>query len=281
MPELPEVETIRRQLTDEVIGRVITEAVFDPDNGNSLKLRQKKDLEAILPGKKIMKARRRGKHLFLSLDNDYHLMFHLKMTGRLLLRKKEFYPDEYLRLTLRLDDGRELRFTDRERFADCFLWDKEDLINLDKKLGPEPFEAKEDYFAEKLRTSSLSNIKEALLDQYILAGVGNINADEALFVAKINPKRKPWELSDVEVKTLLESIVEVLNKDLENGGTTIDSYLNLYGQPGKNQESFFVYGRGGENCRECKTLINQIEIAGRRTCFCPSCQPEKQLSLFA
>lgn len=281
MPELPEVETIRRQLTDEVIGRVIIEAIFDPDNGNSLKLRQKKDLEAILPGKKIVKARRRGKHLFLSLDGDYHLMFHLKMTGRLLLRNSGYYPDDYLRLTLKLDDGRELRFTDRERFADVYLWEKDDLLNLDKKLGPEPFEAKEDYFAEKLRTSDASNIKEALLDQEILAGVGNINADEALFVAKINPKRKPRELSEVEVETLLKAVVKVLNKDLENGGTTIDSFLNLYGEPGKNQESFYVYGRADQPCQECSSTISLIEISGRRTHFCPSCQPENQLSLFA
>src|SRR3990167_5436414 len=145
MPELPEVELIRRQLTDEVIGKVITEAIFDPENGNSLKLRQKKDLEAILPGKKILKAGRRGKHLFLSLTYDYHLMFHLKMTGRLLLRGLNDPIDEFLRLTLKLDDGRELRFTDRARFADVFLWDKEDLVNLDKKLGPEPEQATTEY----------------------------------------------------------------------------------------------------------------------------------------
>ncbi|OGY30345.1 MAG: DNA-formamidopyrimidine glycosylase [Candidatus Woykebacteria bacterium RIFCSPHIGHO2_12_FULL_45_10] len=280
MPELPEVELIRRQLTDEVLGRVFTEAVFDPENGNSLKLRQKKDLEAILPGKKILKAGRRGKHLFLSLTDDYHLMFHLKMTGRLLLRGLNGQIDEFLRLTLKLDDERELRFTDRARFADVFLWDNEDLVALDNKLGPEPDDAITDYLQQALSSTKLSNIKEALLDQSILAGVGNINADEALFVAKIHPKREPATVSKEDAEILLSSIKQVLEKDLANGGSTIDSYLNLYGEPGKNQESFYVYGRAGEPCRDCSTPIELIEISSRRTHFCPSCQKKDSLTLF-
>ncbi|MDP2671009.1 MAG: DNA-formamidopyrimidine glycosylase [bacterium] len=280
MPELPEVELIRSQLDEEVIGKFITEAVFDSENGNSLKLRQTRDLEEILPGKKILKARRRGKYLFLSLTDGYHLMFHLKMTGRLLLRERNSPIDEYLRLTVKLDDGRELRFTDRARFADCFLWDKDNLLELDKKLGPEPEKANPEYLLNALRQTSVTNIKEALLDQSIVAGVGNINADEALFVAKINPKRGPRELTELEVKALLNSVKQVLEKDLSNGGSTIDSYLNLYGQPGKNQESFYVYGRGGQSCRECGTVISYTEINSRRTHFCPNCQPDKQLSLF-
>jgi formamidopyrimidine-DNA glycosylase len=280
MPELPEVETLRRQLEKEVIGLVITEVIFDPDNGNSLKLRQSKDLEEILPGKKIVKARRRGKHLFLSLDDNSHLYFHLKMTGRLLLRDKNDRRDAFLRLTLKLNDGRELRFTDRERFAEFYLWEKEDLLTLDKKLGPEPWEANADYLFQKLQTTERPNLKEALLDQGIIAGVGNINADEALFVAKINPKRKPKSVTEIESVNLLKAIIEVLEKDLSNGGTTIDSYLNLYGEPGKNQESFYVYGRVGKGCRNCSTPIDLIEINGRPTHFCSSCQPEQQLSLF-
>lgn len=280
MPELPEVETIKRQLEKEVVGSVITEVIFDPDNGNSLKLRQTRDLEEILPGKKIAKVRRRGKHLFLSLNNNSHLMLHLKMTGRLLLRKRGSKADEHLRLTIKLEDGRELRFTDRERFADLFLWEKEDLVALDKKLGPEPWDLTEEQFNDSIYQSGQGTIKETLLDQSVLAGVGNINADEALFVAKIHPKRKPKELTQSEVENLLSAVIEVLNKDLENGGTTIDSYLNLYGEKGKNQESFYVYGRTSEPCRNCQTSISQIEINGRRTHFCPKCQKTDQLSLF-
>ncbi len=280
MPELPEVEIIRRQLGDEIIGRVITQATFDPENGNSLKARQARDLEAILPGKKILKSRRRGKYLLLSLTDDYHLMFHLKMTGRLLLRKPSDLSDEFLRLTINLDDGRQLRFTDRARFAEVSLWDKEDLALLDKKLGPEPDKATSDYLKQALSSTNITNMKEALLDQSIMAGVGNINADEALFVAKINPKRHPRSITAEESENLLTAVREVLEKDLAAGGSTIDSYLNLYGQPGKNQESFYVYGRTGQPCRNCSTPIEMIEISGRRTHFCPSCQPKEQLSLF-
>jgi formamidopyrimidine-DNA glycosylase len=281
MPELPEVELIRSQLEDEVIGRAITEVIFDPENGNSLKLRQKRELEPILPGKRIIKARRRGKHLFLSLSDNYHLMFHLKMTGRLLLRERNAVIDEFLRLTLKLDDGRELRFTDRARFADVFLWDKEDLLTLNNKLGPEATLISQAELEKALAKSISTSIKEALLDQQTIAGVGNINADEALFVAKIHPKRSPKEIISSEVEALVRAIKKVLAKDLENGGSTIDSYLNLYGQAGKNQESFFVYGRDGQPCRDCEAPISYIEINGRRTHFCPNCQPEKQLSLFA
>jgi len=280
MPELPEVELIRRQLTDEVIGKVITEVIFDPENGNSLKARQTRDLEALLPGKKIIKSRRRGKHLFLSLSGDYHLMFHLKMTGRLLLRKKLDPDDEFLRLTLKLDDSRELRFTDRARFADVFLWDKQDLVALDQKLGPEADEVTPDYLQKALLQASETNLKETLLNQSIIAGVGNINADEALFVAKIHPRRDPGSLNEEEVANLIKAIKEVLEKDLSNGGSTIDSYLNLYGVAGRNQESFYVYGRAGEPCRNCSTGLEYIEIGGRRTHFCPRCQKKDTMTLF-
>jgi formamidopyrimidine-DNA glycosylase len=280
MPELPEVETIRRQLENEVMGRKIAEVKFDPENGNTLRFRQKKDLESILPGKKIMKARRRGKYLFLSLENDYHLMLHLKMTGRLLLKQRADKQDEFHRFLIELDDGRQLRFSDRSGFADLYLWDNSDLVDLDKKLGQEPEKITKEDFMNALSKSKVSNVKEALLDQGTIAGVGNINADEALFVAKIHPKQDPKTLSEEQAGILLDAIRSVLDKDLKNGGSTIDSYLDLYGNPGKNQESFYVYGRIGQPCKNCSTPIEYMEISGRRTHFCPSCQTLQQLTLF-
>lgn len=280
MPELPEVEIIRKQLENEVIGRKIISVLFDPENGNTLKFRQKKDLEAILPGKRILKARRRGKYLFLSLENDYHLMLHLKMTGRFLLKKRSEKEDDFHRFLIELDDGRQLRFSDRSGFADLYLWDNSDLVSLDKKLGPEPEKITSSQLHQSILQSKVSNIKEALLDQGVIAGVGNINADEALFVAKIHPKQDTKTITEEQVTELLNAIRSVLAKDLKNGGSTIDSYLDLYGNPGKNQESFYVYGRTGELCLNCSTPIEYMEISGRRTHFCPSCQTLQQLSLF-
>lgn len=280
MPELPEVEIIRTQLENKLVGDRITKALFDPDLGNFLKFRQKREVEAILPGKEILKVERRGKQLFISLEGDFYLMFHLKMTGRLLVRQSNFPIDEYLRFTLFLASSRELRFTDREAFAEMALLDDREVKDLREKLGPEPFDLSQEEFKERIRSSKAPTLKETLLDQSIVAGVGNINADEALFVSKLNPRRKASSLADPEIASLLEAIKFVLKKDIDNGGTTIDSFLDTEGKKGRNQDFLLIYGRENKPCSACSNPVVLTQISGRRTYFCPICQPELQLSLF-
>lgn len=280
MPELPEVEIIRTQLEEKIAGATIQKAFFDPDFGNSLKFRQKRDVEVILPDKKLVEIQRRGKQLFLKLSNDYFLSFHLKMTGRLLVREKGFPKDEFLRFTAFLDNDRELRFTDREAFAWMGLLDKDEVEQIKAKFGPEPLEVSEEEFEKRIKEAIKPNIKETLLDQGVIAGVGNINTDEALFSSQINPKRKANSLSDSEIESLLKAVKFVLKKDLENGGTTIDSFLDTEGKKGRNQDFLLIYGKDGQKCSHCGNIVELTNLAGRRTYFCPVCQPEAQLSLF-
>lgn len=280
MPELPEVEIIRTQLEEKITEAEIEKAFFDPDFGNTLKFGQIREVEPIVKGKKITGVERRGKQLFINLNNDFCLSFHLKMTGRLLVRDKGFPKDEFLRFTAVLDSGKELRFTDREAFAWMGLLDKDEAAAVKDKFGPEPLEVSAEEFGKRIKESSKASVKETLLDQGVVAGVGNINADEALFVSKINPKRRAASLADSEIAELLRAVKFVLKKDLDNGGTTIDSFLDTDGKKGRNQDFLLIYGRENQKCVSCGNIVELIIIAGRKTYFCPVDQPEAQLSLF-
>jgi len=277
MPELPEVQTIVDDLNKKVIGTKITQVIYT-DEGKKLISKSDQDLSDILPGEKITRAQRRAKYLILNLSGRRNLIIHLKLTGQLFVRAQNYAIEPFTRLILKLDDKREIRFADREGYGEVVLADGIDKV--EPNLGPEPFEISEQTFADNLLATKLGTIKEALIDQKVISGIGNIYVDEALYLAKINPFRPPHSLSKAETQKLLRSIKETLKSGLEHRGTTIDSYRDTDGKPGTHQFHLLVYGKAGLPCKRCATRIAYTEISGRRTHFCPTCQPKDQLSLF-
>jgi formamidopyrimidine-DNA glycosylase len=277
MPELPEVETIKNDLLNQVVGAQIADISYT-DEGQKLIGKSGQNLVDYLPGERIKGAQRRAKYLILELSNGKKLVLHLKLTGRLLLRDQGSPDDEFTRLIISLDDGRQLRFADRNGFGEVRL--AENIESIDPDLGPEPFELSNQAFGLALSRSTKETIKESLLDQSLVSGVGNIYADEALWLSGINPFRSPRGLGENEKFKLFESIKQALNEGIKHRGTTIDSYLDLSGRPGTHQFHLQVYGRTGKPCKRCATKIAYTEIKGRRTHFCPTCQPKEQLSLF-
>lgn len=277
MPELPEVTTIVNDINSKLVGRVITEARLT-SLGENLRIKSRQDLDQILTGKKIEKAERKAKYLLLKLSSGDNLVIHLKLTGQFILRDKAAKADEFTRMTLNLDDGKQLRFNDRNGAAEAFM--SSSLDEIKDKFAADAFEIDQDLFSKNLIFADKKTVKEAIVDQRVIAGVGNIYADEALFVAKINPFRAPKSLTKVEVSGLLEAIKQVLNEGIKHRGTTIDSYRDLQGNPGTHQNFLRVYGKPGKPCPNCSKPIEYTEIAGRRTHFCPNCQPTEQLSLF-
>ncbi len=277
MPELPEVTTLVNDVNQKIAGHRIDEVKIT-FLGENLRIKSKQDLDQILSGKKIEKAKRRAKFLILNLSNGEHLVIHLKLTGQLLLRDKNARPDEFTRLIFNLDNGKQFRFCDRNGAAEVFV--VSDIAEVEKLVGPDPFDIKIETFSNNIQNSDKKTIKETIVDQKIIAGVGNIYADEALFVAKINPTRGPKSITSEEVQILLGAIKQVLTEGIEHRGTTIDSYRDLLGNPGTHQNYLRVYGKKGQPCPNCATAIEYTEINGRRTHFCPACQPTEQLSLF-
>ena len=277
MPELPEVTTIVNDINQRLVGRRIDEAKIT-SLGENLRIKSRQDLDQMLTGKKIERAVRRAKYLIIELSNGNSLIIHLKLTGQLLLRGKDARADEFTRFVLNLDDGRQVRFCDRNGAAEAFI--VHDSKEVEKNLGPEPFEIKAERFNLSINRSDKKTIKETIVNQKTIAGVGNIYADEALFLAKINPFRAPKLVTEEEAQNLLDSIKEVLTSSIKHRGTTIDSYRDLLGNPGTNQNYLQVYGKNGKPCPTCKTAIEYTEIGGRRTHYCKSCQREAQLSLF-
>lgn len=277
MPELPEVTTIVSDINEKIAGQRIDRVQITP-LGENLRIKSKQDLDQRLSGKKIEKAVRRAKFLLLRLSNGDNLVIHLKLTGQLLLRDKNARPDEFTRLIMNLDDGQQLRFCDRNGAAEAFI--VLDISEVEKLVGPDPFEVKVEEFSANIQNSDKKTIKETIVNQKVIAGVGNIYADEALFVAKINPFRTPKSIVEEEIESLLASIRQVLNEGIEHRGTTVDSYRDLLGNPGTHQNFLRVYGKKDQPCPNCSTKIEYTEINGRRTHFCPSCQPTEQLNLF-
>lgn len=277
MPELPEITTIVNDINSKLIGRTIIEARLT-SFGENLRVKSKQDLDRLLTGKKIEKAARKAKYLLLRLSSGDNLVIHLKLTGQFILRDKGALADEFTRMILNLDDGKQLRFNDRNGAAEAFV--SETLDEVGSSTAPDAFEIDLASFTKNLQNSDKKTTKETIVDQKVIAGVGNIYADEALFVAKINPFRSPKSLTKDEIKCLLDSMKQVLNEGIEHRGTTIDSYRDLLGNPGTHQNYLRVYGKTGKPCPNCSKSIEYTEINGRRTHFCPYCQPAAQLTLF-
>ena len=287
MPELPEVETIRRQLEPEIVGRRIVSAEILDERWT--RPEPPAGIAARLADRGIASAGRRGKYLLVGLDDGSTLVMHLRMTGNLLLAE----PDEsvgrrfgaerlyeanaspaHLRAELELDDGRLLRFTDPRRFGHAALLDAAELAPyLDSRLGVEPLG--DELTAEligRIAAGRTVPLKSFLLDQRGIAGIGNIYADEALHRAELHPLSPAGSMRPEHWEALREGIVGALEAGLRNGGASIDDYRDSRGERGSMQDEFLVHTRAGEECPRGDGRISRIVVSGRSTYFCPSCQ---------
>ena len=273
MPELPEVETIRRDLNKELKGRKIIRLKFY-DWAKMLKP-SPEALARAIKGKRIRDIGRRAKLLLIHLDGQgTTVAIHLKLTGQLFIRKTPDPPDKFTHVILELDKGGELRFNDMRKFG--FMKVIENRAELDKLLsefGPEPF-TKEFTLetVKKIITKSSRAIKTVIMDQAKISGVGNIYADEALWRAKIHPEKRAEKLTEKELKNLYDSILLVLAQGIEDRGTSVDQYLDIYARDGKHAKNLKVFRLNGEPCPRCGTIIKKIRVGGRGTHYCPKCQ---------
>ena len=287
MPELPEVETVRRGLAELIPGKVIKTAAHI-DSPKSFP-NASADVRQFMHGAKILQVRRRAKVLLVDLDTDYTLVIHLEMTGQLVYRGDAVFgaghpndsligelPDRSTRVVIAFTDGSTLYFNDQRKFGWVKLMPSLEVPNIDfmKKVGPEPLEA--DFtprqFAERFKRRVKTNIKAALLDQTVVAGVGNIYADESLWGARIDPHRLVGSLSDQDFTLLYEELRSVMNLAIEKGGSTDKNYVNAEGKCGSYMDFARVFRREGQKCPRCSREIVKIKWAGRGTHYCTNCQ---------
>jgi formamidopyrimidine-DNA glycosylase len=270
VPELPEVETIRRQLAPALEGRRLAHIeVIDPRWSDPA---PPEAISDALDGRVIERLGRRGKYLVMSFEDDVHLVMHLRMTGNLLLTSDE---PKHTRVRMELDDGQRLLFVDVRRFGtgDVLLGSDALAEYFASRLGVEPLSP--DFTAAALREQARGRrqpVKAFLLNQERVAGVGNIYADEALFRAKIHPLRPVGTLRTPQIEALRDAVVESLNAGIDAKGASIDDYRHVDGARGSFQDRFLVHLRKGEPCVRCGTTIQKMRAAGRGTYVCPHCQ---------
>jgi formamidopyrimidine-DNA glycosylase len=277
VPELPEVETVRRGLERHVIGRTIdTVRVLHP-RAVRRQLAGAQEFETALAGRSLDSARRRGKYLWMSVGEDA-LLAHLGMSGQMLVGDPERPVDPHVRIifTFSGEDGPDLRFTDQRTFGYmCLVRDGAELPAPIAHIAPDPFEPAFDpvELARRLRARR-TGIKRALLDQSLISGVGNIYADEALWRARLHWARPTETLNGPEVSRLLAAVREVLGEALAAGGTSFDElYVNVNGESGYFDRSLAVYGREGFECPRCGTPVRRDAFMNRSSYSCPRCQP--------
>jgi formamidopyrimidine-DNA glycosylase len=287
MPELPEVETVRVGLQALLPGRQITAVDFDwPKSFPNAP----EDVQAFVVGAEVVAVARRAKVLLIELSSKYSLIIHLKMTGQLVFRGDDTrfgaghpnnslvgeLPDKSTRVTLTFGDGSRLFFNDQRKFGWMRLIPTAEVVNLDffKKVGPEPLAANFTWqtMRDRLTRRKNTNIKAALLDQTVIAGVGNIYADESLWGAKIHPSTLVRDLKDKQFKLLHEKLVAVLKLSIEKGGSTDKNYVDAVGKRGSYLTFANVFRRDGQPCPRCGTIIIKTRVAGRGTHLCPHCQ---------
>ncbi len=291
MPELPEVETVRMGLATLLPGKQIR--AVNNDNPKSFP-NTKSDTEQFVIGASVVDIRRRAKVLLIDLDTKYSLVIHLKMTGQLVFRANDDsasfgaghpsdsligeLPDKSTRVTFDFGDSK-LFFNDQRKFGWVKLFPTIEVPNIDffKKVGPEPLAADFTHqrFIERLRMRPKAIVKAALLDQTVLAGVGNIYADESLFAAKIHPASRVSELSDTELAKLHKELVAILKLSIKKGGSSDRNYVNAEGKRGSYLSFAKVFRKNGQPCQVCGTTIEKTRVAGRGTHICPNCQKVK------
>lgn len=242
MPELPEVETIKRQLAQKIIGKKLN-------------------------GKKITGVRRRAKILIIDFQDGSSLIFHLKLTGQLIFNGK---PAKYTRQVFKFNDGSQLIFNDVRKFG---WWKKvKNTKELEKGFGPEALEVNLKTFKALLKKRAKAKIKPLLMDQKFIAGIGNIYSDEILFAAKVGPLRLAKTLTDKEIQQIRQNIKKILQKAIQYHGTSAQYYLDARGRKGNYLQRLKVYQREGKKCFRCGTKIKRIKLGGRSAHFCPQCQ---------
>lgn len=287
MPELPEVETVKNGLNRLIIGRQII--AVNSNNPKSLQVSEF-DLSNFILNSKIESVRRRAKVLIIDLSTNYSLVIHLKMTGQLVFIDKlsRFgaghpndsligkLPDKSTRVVFDFYDQSKLFFNDQRKFGWIKLIPTSQIFELDfmKKLGPEPLEDgfSVEQFKQRFKKRPRTNIKSALLDQTVIAGVGNIYADESLWGARIHPRRLVGSLSDDELNNLYKQVRKVMKLSIEKGGSTNRNYVNAEGKKGSYMDYANVFRREKTPCPRCGSEIIKNKVAGRGTHICPICQ---------
>ncbi len=299
MPELPEVETVRRGLQRLIVGKKVARVSHDTPKSFP---NAESDVREFLIGATILEARRRAKVLLIDLDSDYTLVIHLKMTGQLVfiaeknekgnMKNEELHwggghpndslinslPDKSTRVEFTFDDDSRLFFNDQRKFGWVKLYPTVEVPNIDfmKRVGPEPLE--DDFTAEQFRERfqrrKKTNIKAALLDQSVVAGVGNIYADESLWSARIHPQRLVGTITDKEFDVLYTAVRAVMNLSIDKGGSSNHTYRDAEGNKGSYMQFANVFRREGQACPRCGTTIIKTRVAGRGTHTCPQCQVE-------
>lgn len=288
MPELPEVETVRRGLDRLIVGRTI--AAVDHDTIKSFP-NAPDEVTAFVIGAQVTAVRRRAKVLLIDLSSEYTLVTHLKMTGQLVFIGDERFgaghpndslvgqlPDRSTRMTIQFTDGTNLYFNDQRKFGWMKLYPTVEVPNTDfmRKVGPEPLE--DDFTAdvlwERLQRRKNTTIKAAILDQTVLAGVGNIYADEGLWGARIHPATRVGDVPRASIDELWREIREVMTLAIEKGGSSNHTYINAEGKKGSYMDFARAFRRDGQPCpRHPDVMIEKIRVAGRGTHICPVCQP--------
>ena len=287
MPELPEVETVRRGLSRLIVGKTV--ALASERASPKSFPNDAATVNEFLIDATVTDIRRRAKVLLIDLSSGYTLVIHLKMTGQLVFRGEQVFgaghpndsligelPDKSTRVVIGFSDGSHLYFNDQRKFGWIKLYPTIEVPNIDfmQRVGPEPLE---DSFGPSdfifcIRKRSNITVKAAILDQSVLAGVGNIYADESLWGAMIHPAERVRDIEDARLKTLLKEIKYVMNLSIEKGGSTDRNYVNAEGKKGSYMDFARVFRREGLDCPRCGTEIIKTRVAGRGTHICPNCQ---------
>lgn len=272
MPEMPEVETVRRGLISQVKGHQITHVEIRYQNLITGDVEQFKEL---VTGATITDIGRRAKFLLIHLDNGYTIISHLRMEGRYRISADPSAIDKHSHAIFTLDNGQKMIYNDVRKFGRMQLWKTDDLLNNKSisKLGPEPLS--DAFTFDNLKPRIMrhrKDIKTVLLDQSVMAGLGNIYVDEVLWKVKIHPETPADHLNDEDIQNIIEVSNQEMEKAIAAGGSTVRSYVDATGHKGNMQNSLKVYGKEGTPCPRCGTEIEKIKVNGRGTHFCPHCQ---------
>ena len=265
MPELPEVETIKRELEKIIIGNKIVDVIIN--NPKVIREGTKENFVKELKNVAIKKIIRKGKLLIFELSSGKYLTIHLKMSGQLV------WPGnaQKSRVSFKFSNGKLLDFNDNRLFGELKIVNDFKDLKFIKELGPEPFDINTDQFKNLLKNRK-TKIKVLIMDQKVISGIGNLYANEALFKAKIDPRRPANTLSGEEIDLLFKEIKETLLKAIKYGGSSVDDYVRVSGEKGNFVKYLQVYGREGEKCFKCGEIVKRISLGGRGTYFCPRCQ---------
>jgi formamidopyrimidine-DNA glycosylase len=278
MPELPEVETIRRGLEREVVGKRI-KSVEVSGLRSIRRHKTKKEFISRLEGAKVKTARRRGKYLVLALDTGELLVLHMGMSGQLRRAQAKDPMEKHTHVVVTFTQGGQLRFVDPRTFGELFLTAPDTLSAEVPELAELGFDPVDQplavtAFAQRLLARGDTKLKPLLMDQSFIAGIGNIYSDEILWEAGLRGDRTPRSLSNMEIRRLFRAIVEILHEAVKHRGSTLtdQQYVDLAGRPGDYQQFHNVYDRAGQACRRCRAIIVRDKAQGRSTFSCPSCQ---------